>query len=258
MKPRYYSIFSSTVVQARKLSITAAVIKTSTCEGGQEARFSGCYGVTTAYLHALEASITNGIDPTTDARIPSFALSGARMKLARAKVFSQIRQSSFKLPAKATTPIIMLGAGTGVAPFRGFKQERARMGDLGQRVGKTLLFMGFRHPELDFIYQDDWNHWRESLGSDAFRFWTAFSRENKDTNIYIQDLLQENAQEVMDLLEGDLWCHVYICGSAAMARDVLTCLRSMKMAHSGVDEVQATSWLKQLRQSDRLLDDVWG
>lgn len=258
MKPRYYSISSSTVVQARKVSITAAVTKTPTCEGGQEARFSGCYGVTTAYLHALEASITNGMDPTTDARIPSFALSGPRTKLAGAKVFSQIRQSSFKLPAKATTPIIMLGAGTGVAPFRGFMQERARMGDLGQRVGKILLFMGFRHPKLDFIYEDDWNHWREGLGSDVFRFWTAFSRESKDNKVYIQDRLQENAQEVMDLLEGDLWCHVYICGSAAMARDVLTCLRAMKMAHSGVDEVQATSWLKQLRQSNRLLEDVWG
>lgn len=258
MKPRYYSICSSTVVQPRKVSITAVVTKTPPLKVGQEWRFSGCYGVTTAYLHALEDSRVNGPGPTADAKIPRFSLSGPRTKLAGAKVFAQIRHSSFKLPAKATTPIIMFGAGTGVAPFRGFMQERARMGDLGQPVGKTLLFMGFRHPKLDFIYQDDWKHWTETLGPDVFRFWTAFGRENKDMKVYIQDLMRENAQEVMNLVENGSRCYLYICGSAAMARDVLACLRSMKMAYSSVDEAQAISWLKQLRQSDRLLEDVWG
>lgn len=258
MKPRYYSICSSTVVQARKVSITAVVTKTPTCKVDQESRFLGCYGVTTAYLQALEDSIANGANSTTDSSIPSFALSGPRESLGGAKVFGQIRRSSFKLPPKPTIPVIMIGAGTGVAPFRGFMQERARMGDLGQPVGKTLLFMGFRHPSLDFIYQDDWSHWAEALGPEIFRTWTAFSRETKDAKVHVQDRLRENTQEVMGLLEGGLRCYIYICGSAAMARDVLTCLREMKMAYSGVDEAQATSWLKQLRRSDRLLEDVWG
>lgn len=257
MKPRYYSICSSTVVQARKVSITAVVTKTPMCKVGQMSCFSGCYGVTTAYLHALEDSFVNGAKPTAGAVIPTFALSGPRASLAGAKLFGQIRQSSFKLPAKATTPIIMVGAGTGVAPFRGFMQERARIGGLGQPVGKSLLFMGFRK-RFEFIYQNDWNHWGKTLGPEVFLFWTAFSREDEDARVHVQDRLRENAQEVMNLLEGDLRCYVYICGSAAMARDALTCLREMKMAHSDVDEVQATSWLRQLRQSDRLLEDVWG
>ncbi|KAJ9132158.1 NADPH--cytochrome P450 reductase [Pleurostoma richardsiae] len=255
MKPRYYSICSSTVVQPRKVSIAAVISKTPTHERGKKTVFSGSYGVTTAYLHALEAS-TNGT--AGNVYMPSFALGGPRNMLEGGRVFGQIRHSAFKLPAKTTTPVIMLGAGTGVAPFRGFIQESARRKELGQEIGKSLLFMGFRRSDLDYIYKDDWTRWQDILGLDVFKFWTAFSREDKDKRVHIQDRLMENAQEVMELLEGGLRCHVYVCGSAAMARDVLWALRSMKMTYSGADEQQAAAWIKELRQSSRLLEDVWG
>ncbi|KAJ4248807.1 hypothetical protein NW762_012645 [Fusarium torreyae] len=255
MKPRYYSICSSTVVQPRKVSIAVVISKTPTRQSSQDRVFSGSHGVTTAYLHALEASINGSVGT---ASIPTFELGGPRNMLVGGKVFGQIRNSNFKLPAKTTTPVIMLGAGTGVAPFRAFVQESARRKELGQEIGASLLFMGFRRADLDYIYQGDWNHWQSILGPDVFKFWTAFSREDENKKVYIQDRLVENADEVMDLLEGGVRCHVYVCGSAAMARDVLGALRNMKMAYSRADEQQAAAWIKQLRQSKRLLEDVWG
>lgn len=258
MKPRYYSISSSTVVQPRKVSITAVINITPSFKHGRETLFRGCHGVTTAYLHALEKLVNSDDKISEKVGIPTFELSGPGMILEGGKVFGQIRQSRFKLPTKASSPVIMFGAGTGVAPFRAFIQERARRKQLGHLVGKTLLFMGFRHSKLDFIYEREWHEWREIIGSDVFKFWTAFSRDADNEKIYIQDRVRENMQEVMNLLEGSSRCYVYICGSAAMARDVVRTLTVMKMVYSDVDEQQATSWLKQMHHSNQLLEDVWG
>ncbi|KAI0011839.1 ferredoxin reductase-like protein [Xylariaceae sp. FL0662B] len=151
----------------------------------------------------------------------------------------------------------MIGAGTGVAPFRGFVQERLRRQELGQEVGQTLLFMGFRHPDMDFIYKDEWTRCTETLGPGSCKIWTAFSRFGAQ-KVYVQDRLRDNTKEVLDLLNNPAGCRLYICGSAAMAREVVQVLVTARMASVGADEEQAALWIRNLRSSKQLLEDVWG
>lgn len=258
MQPRYYSISSSTIVYPRKLSLTVVVSKPPRLAGDPTAPPRGCHGLTTSYLRAIERCV-NSSGKETESAYPSlmFSLDGPRGLLSGSKVFGRVCRSAFKLPPKASTPIIMIGAGTGVAPFRAFVQERARQGSISQEVGKTLLFMGFRNSKVDFIYEDEWRQWRESLGTDTFDYWTAFSREDPSRKLYVQDVLAQQAEGVCELLESNFASRIYICGSAEMARGCTTALASMRSQFTGKSQDQGLSWVKQLRQTHRLLEDVW-
>ncbi|CAI6101189.1 unnamed protein product [Clonostachys chloroleuca] len=250
MQPRYYSISSSAVVQPRVASITVVVTKpkpgktpTNTCEG-----------LATGYLWAVERSVNKSATPPG---LPNYAVDGPRGVLAGGKVFSNTIQSTFKLPLKGSAPIIMVGAGTGVAPFRAFVQERVQRKEFGQEVGKTLLLMGFRNSANDYIYKDNWAEWQQSLGSDVFSYYTAFSRDIKGKKMYVQDLLEQQESEVMDLMEGS-GCRFYICGSATMARGVVDSLAQMKSRRTGCSREESLKWVKDLRKFNTLLEDVWG
>lgn len=258
MKPRSYSICSSAAVQPKMISMVAVINKSPNIKDDPNAIPKGCYGLATSYIHALETRMNAQDQEASSCRAPStFALSGPRGILTGGKIFGRVSQSKFKLPARVSAPVIMIGAGTGVAPFRAFVQERIRRKAFDQVVGRTLLFMGFRHPEVDYIYKQDWDNVKDVLGEDTFKYWTAFSREHESKKVYVQDRLTENAEEVLSLLQEDVSCRVYICGSADMARDVVATFAKMKMDYAGSTEEQAMSWIKQLRQSKQLLEDVW-
>ena len=124
MRPRYYSISSSPAATPHSLSITAAVVD-AVAPCGRRHR-----GVATTHLAAM--------DPDSRVTIP-----GA------------LRTSTFRLPPDAAVPIVMIGPGTGLAPFRGFLQERAAQQANGATLGPALMFFGCRHPEHDFIYQQE-------------------------------------------------------------------------------------------------------
>ena len=249
MQPRYYSISSSAMVEPRKVSLTAVVNKPS----GDP--LQGCHGIATGLLYALERLQNPRKQETDDGCLPQYHLDGPRGMLSGGKLISRIRQSTFKLPFKASTPIIMVGAGTGVAPFRAFVQERCRRKDIGQDVGTTLLFMGFRK-RTEVIYRKEWEAWQSSIGSDIFRYRTAVSRQDGQPKMYVQDYLKEEGEEVMNILNRD-GCRFYICGSAEMARDVVNTLIEVRMRGSLETEELARLWLRQLRESKRLLEDVW-
>lgn len=148
IQPRYYSISSSSQVQPKKVSISAVVevIKT---DSGQLVK-----GVTTNYLLALKQKQHGESNP--DPHGLNYAIDGPRNKYDGIHVPVHIRHSNFKLPTDPSRPIIMIGPGTGVAPFRGFIQERAAQATKGEKVGKTVLFFGCRKRMEDFIYQNDW------------------------------------------------------------------------------------------------------
>ena len=151
IQPRYYSISSSSLVQKKKISITAVV---------EEIRIPGPHdnvvkGVTTNYLLALKQK-QHG-DPNPDPHGLTYAITGPRNKYDGIHVPVHVRHSNFKLPSDPSKPIIMVGPGSGVAPFRGFIQERAAQAKAGEKVGKTVLFYGCRKPTEDFLYKDEWD-----------------------------------------------------------------------------------------------------
>jgi NADPH-ferrihemoprotein reductase len=149
IQPRYYSISSSSMVQKDKISITA-VVESLARDGAPHI----LKGVTTNYLLALKQK-QHG-DPSPDPHGLNYAITGPRNKYDGIHVPVHVRHSNFKLPSDPSKPIIMVGPGTGVAPFRGFVQERAAQAKAGQNVGKTVLFFGCRKQSEDFIYSDEW------------------------------------------------------------------------------------------------------
>ena len=150
IQPRYYSISSSSLVQKDKISITA-VVEEIRVEGAEHV----VKGVTTNYLLALKQK-QHG-DPHPDPHGLTYAITGPRNKYDGIHVPVHVRHSNFKLPSDPSKPIIMVGPGSGVAPFRGFVQERAAQAASGEKVGKTILFFGCRRAGEDFLYKDEWN-----------------------------------------------------------------------------------------------------
>lgn len=149
IQPRYYSISSSSLVQPKKISITAVVESVEVPGASHVVK-----GVTTNYLLALKQK-QHG-DPNPDPHGLDYAITGPRNKYDGIHVPVHVRHSNFKLPSDPSKPIIMVGPGTGVAPFRGFIQERAEMARNGENVGKTILFFGCRKQSEDFLYEKEW------------------------------------------------------------------------------------------------------
>ena len=149
IQPRYYSISSSSLVQKDKISITAVV---------EEIRLPGSEnivkGVTTNYLLALKQKQHGDSHP--DPHGLTYSITGPRNKYDGIHVPVHVRHSNFKLPSDPAKPIIMVGPGSGVAPFRGFIQERAAQAQAGQSVGQIILFYGCRRASEDWLYKDEW------------------------------------------------------------------------------------------------------
>jgi NADPH-ferrihemoprotein reductase len=161
IQPRYYSISSSSLVQKNKISITA-VVESSQKPGAPHI----LKGVTTNYLLALKQK-QHG-DPQPDPHGLQYSITGPRNKYDGIHVPVHVRHSNFRLPSDPSKPIIMVGPGTGVAPFRGFVQERAAQAKAGQPVGKTVLFFGCRKQAEDFVYEKEWQASRICILSVAY------------------------------------------------------------------------------------------
>lgn len=237
MQPRFYSISSSSVVSSRQVAITVAVSDTSFPESADR-----IIGIASNHLLAAK----EGHHPRGLAYSP--ALGEGRMHAA-------IRKSNFKLPTMSSAPIVMVGAGTGVAPFRAFVQERARLKSIGRTVGATKLFFGCRNSSQDFLYGDEFSQWTESLGH-CFSLTTAFSRDGLQKR-YVQDAILDDAEAICRLLI-DENAYFYICGSAAMARDVSSAIAKIMMARQDWSEDQMKGFADRQKRHKRWFQDVWG
>ncbi|KAG9241550.1 NADPH cytochrome P450 oxidoreductase [Calycina marina] len=247
IQPRYYSISSSSLVQKNKISITA-VVESMNIPGRPEV----LKGVTTNYLLALK-QMQHG-DQQPDPHGLTYEITGPRNKYDGIHVPVHIRHSNFKLPSDPSKPIIMIGPGTGVAPFRAFVQERAAQAKAGQTIGRTLLFFGCRKSTEDFLYKPEWEIYKKDLG-DSFELITAFSREGKD-KVYVQHRLMEKKDEVNELLKQK--AYFYVCGDAAnMAREVNTVLGKILAEGRGVSEAKAEEIVKGMRAANQYQEDVW-
>ncbi|NOU52890.1 assimilatory sulfite reductase (NADPH) flavoprotein subunit [Pseudoalteromonas sp. JBTF-M23] len=166
----------------------------------------------------------------------------------KVKVFSE-HNDNFRLPANDETPVIMVGPGTGIAPFRAFLQER----DTREATGENWLFFGNPHFTQDFLYQVEIQGYVKSGLLNKVDL--AFSRDQAQ-KIYVQDRLREQGAEVFAWLEKG--AHFYVCGDAnRMAKDVHQALIDIVKAHGGKDDEQAEQYLKELRSHNRYQKDVY-
>ncbi|XP_011306347.1 NADPH--cytochrome P450 reductase isoform X1 [Fopius arisanus] len=220
---RYYSISSSSKMFPTSIHITAVVVEYKTPTGRVNK------GVTTTWLKEKHPT-----DPPST--VPIF-----------------VRKSQFRLPSRLITPIIMVGPGTGIAPFRGFIQERDLARKDGKDVGDTILYFGCRRREEDFLYHQELE---EYVKSGTLKLHTAFSRE-QDKKVYVTHLLEKNMDEIWDVI-GAKNGHVYICGDARnMARDVHNILLKVVQEKGKMTEMEATNYIKKMDSQKRYSSDVW-
>ncbi|GAB1596479.1 assimilatory sulfite reductase (NADPH) flavoprotein subunit [Lysobacter claricitrinus] len=165
----------------------------------------------------------------------------------RARVFVE-RNERFRLPGDGSRDVLMIGPGTGVAPFRGFLQHRAHVG----ATGRNWLLFGAPHARTDFLYQLEWQHALKR--GTLHRLDVAFSRDQPE-KVYVQQRLHENGREVHAWLDGG--AHVYVCGSVAMSRSVHAALVDIVATHGGRSVEDASAWLDALLAEGRYARDVY-
>ena len=215
MPPRLYSIASSISAHPEEVHLTVAVVR---YEGNGRKR----KGVCSSYL-------AERVGDT----IPCYFHPN----------------KNFKLPEDSSTPIIMVGPGTGIAPFRAFIEERKAQGS----SGKNWLFFGDRSKNTDYLYGDEWEAYQKDGILNQLDL--AWSRDQSE-KIYVQHKMLEKKAELWSWLnDGAIF---YVCGDASrMAKDVDQALRSIAQKKGGVSEEDAGSWVKNLQKERRYLKDVY-
>lgn len=155
----------------------------------------------------------------------------------------------FRLPENSEKPIIMIGSGTGIAPFRAFVQQRAA----SEATGKNWLIFGNPHASEDFLYQTEWQQFAKDGYLHQYSF--AWSRDQA-YKVYVQDKIRENAADVWQWLQDG--AHIYVCGDASkMAKDVEIALLDVIESQGKMSRDDAEEWLDELRQNKRYQRDVY-
>lgn len=212
LQPRLYSISSSPKAHAGEVQLTVSAV-----------RYGKRKGVASTFL----------ADRANDLEVPLFVQTSKH----------------FRVPQDGNVPMIMIGPGTGVAPFRGFLHERRERGD----QGKNWLFFGEQHAASDFYYRDELQGMqRDGLLTELS---LAFSRDQAQ-KIYVQDRIREQGAELWRWLEEG--AQLYVCGDASqMAKGVDLALREVARDHGGLSAEQAAEYLRGLSEQKRYLRDVY-
>jgi NADPH-ferrihemoprotein reductase len=274
LQPRFYSISSSPKLYPSAIHVTAVVLRyQSQPSAAHPARW--VFGLGTNYLLNLKReaeSFAGGAVGAEQVSPPQYTLTGPRGLYradSRFKVPIHVRRSTFRLPTSPKIPIVLIGPGTGIAPFRGFIQERIALArrsiakngpDALADWAPIWLFYGSRDAS-DFLYADEWAAYGAELGG-KLAMHVAFSRSGPrkadGSKRYVQDLLwAERGPIATAILESR--AAVYICGDGKhMAKDVEQTLCAMLAeAKGGQAEKEGAAELKLLKERQRLHMDVW-
>ena len=217
LMPRLYSVSSSAKVYPNEVHLAVAVVRYQTNHRDR-------VGVCSSYL-------------------------ADRIPVASGKVPVFVSPSHFGLPEDGTKDVIMVGPGTGIAPFRAFMQDRVASG----AIGRNWVFYGDQHRATDFLYEEDWLDWK-AKGTLA-RLDLAFSRDQIH-KIYVQDRLRESAAELWRWIR-DGACF-YVCGDARrMAKDVDVALHEVIALQGGMPASAAVEYVKQMKKDKRYQRDVY-
>ncbi len=215
--PRLYSIASSPRAHPQEIHLTVAVARYRT--NGRDR-----VGVCTTFL---ADRVTVGETPT-----PVF-----------------VSHSHFGPPDDGSRDAIMVGPGTGIAPFRAFLQDRAASG----ATGRNWLFFGDQKRATDFLYEEDWERWKKE--GILTRIDTAFSRDQL-VKVYVQDRMREGAAELWAWIKDG--AHFYVCGDAKrMAKDVDVALHEVIAGQGNMTPAEAADYVKAMKKEKRYQRDVY-
>jgi len=245
--PRFYTISSSHRVDPTRCSITVSVTRADKPRGRMH------HGVCSTFLAALV--------PSKD-KVPVFVRAssfrppwdGAQPHLTPtlAPLPSGVRQRSESKLCDTDIPMIMIGPGTGIAPFRGFLQEIKYLRSNGRKIGNAYLYFGCQRPNRDYIYKDEL---QEYVSAGVTEIITAFSREQSQ-KVYVQHRLEQNGAQVWELLDSQKGC-LFLCGGTAMGRDVRNVLLDIFKQYGSLGESQAKDYLNNLQSSGRFIQELW-
>ncbi|KAG5648378.1 hypothetical protein DXG03_004952 [Asterophora parasitica] len=271
LQPRYYSISSSPKLHPNSIHVTVVVLKYESVPSANVPQ-KWVYGVGSNFLLNLRFAANGETASLVGGAAPTYQIEGPRGAYKQETLYKapiHVRRSTFRLPTNPKSPVIMIGPGTGVAPFRGFIQERVALArrsiekngpDALADWGRISLFYGCRRSNEDYLYSDEWPKYAEELKG-KFSMHCAFSRENykpDGSKIYVQDLIWDDRAHIADaILNGK--GYVYICGEAKnmskQVEDVLA--RILGEAKGGSAAVEGAAELKLLKERSRLMLDVW-
>ncbi len=237
MRPRSYSISSSPLIKPNHATLTYSIVQQPAWANPTHTHT----GVATSYLAALQP--------------------GDRLYVA----VRPTSTSAFRLPdqaAMATTPIICVAAGAGLAPFRGFIEERAALLATGAcALAPALLFFGCRGAEMDDLYRDEFDKWQEAGAVDVRRAFSRVESEEAQGSKYVQDRLWRDRGEILQLWERG--ARVYVCGSRHVGDEVKKVMgriivggAKLKQGETGDEptEEQVAQWFDSVRNERYALD----
>jgi sulfite reductase (NADPH) flavoprotein alpha-component len=221
LMPRLYSIASSPLVSRDEIHIVVNVVSYTSVGGSVR------HGVASTYL-------ANGLN--IGENIGMFLVN-----------------STFALPPDATANMIMIGPGTGIAPFRGFLQEKQVLKNRGEEIGNSWLFFGDRHYATDFLFKEELLEFKNSGVMTNLDL--AFSRD-QEQKVYVQDKIWENRQKLWSWISNG--AYIYLCGNASsMAVDVDNTLKRIAIEMGNFDEDHANKFFQSLKESKRYQKDVY-
>ncbi|KAF5278426.1 hypothetical protein FQA39_LY05915 [Lamprigera yunnana] len=224
LQPRFYSISSSPSLYKHRIHLTVAVVVYKTEDGAGPVH----YGVCSNYLQDL----------SIDSQMYIFVRSA----------------QNFYLPKDLMTPVILVGPGTGIAPFRAFWQYRLSQVQNRKQIGKMWLFFGCRKRNLD-LYKDEKEEMLKLKVLD--RVFLALSREPGQKKTYVQNLALKESSEVYKLIVLEQG-HFYVCGDCTMAEHVYQTLRSIIQQHGRMSEADAEAFMLKIRDENRYHEDIFG
>ncbi|WP_333772463.1 bifunctional cytochrome P450/NADPH--P450 reductase [Streptomyces sp. IBSBF 3136] len=223
IRPRFYSISSAPSANPRHVRLTVGLLEGPALSGDGQYR-----GTCSSYIAALE---------------PGDAVYG----------YVRVPSPTFAPPTDPTTPLILIGPGTGIAPLRGFLEERATQHADGTRIGLSQVFVGCRHPEHDYFYKQEMQDWEQA---GIAQIHTAYSAVTGHPARFVQNAIANAADTVWQAIQDG--AYIYVCGDGRrMAPAVREALAAIHRQKTGSDDETAQQWLAQLEADERYQQDVF-